>query len=81
MGKRVTKKTKLVGATACNDVEDGGVVEDGVAEAVVDGAQVGTDNGYAGSATGNGITAGNKEDSEEVAAEHGDTGSTTGPTG
>ncbi len=64
MGKRVTKKTKLVDAATCNDVKDGGVVEDGVAEAVVDGAQVGTDDDDAGSATGNGVTAGNKEDSK-----------------
>jgi hypothetical protein len=81
MGKRVTKKTKLVDAVACNNVEDGGVIEDSITEAVVDGAQVGTDDSDAGSAAGNGVTAGNKEDSKEVAAEHGNAGSATGLTG
>ncbi len=81
MGKRVTKKTKLVGAATCDNVEDGGVVEDGIAEAVVDVAQVGTGDGDTGSAAGNGVTAGNKEDSKEVVAEHGNAGSATGLTG
>jgi hypothetical protein len=81
MGKRVTKKTTLVDTAACNDVEDGGIVEDSIAEAVVDGAQVGTDDGDAESAAGNGVTTGNKEDSKEVTAEHGNAGSATGLTG